>query len=117
MDYWKHEEGIFLMPAKPSGIATRRNKPRNIKSVCKGYNDFGNHDGKHDDEGVRNQERNTIAFNYDDLNQICHVCKEFELLMNFVQTKYQVTVTSGHLLRQSSSGVNGAKRNFIWMAC
>ena len=106
---WKHEEGSFFIPMKRSGTATRRNKPRNIHSICKGYNDFGNHDGSHDDEGVINKEKNTIAFNLDELKLMFDACKEFRHLMNFVQSKYKVTVTSGYLLRQSSRGVTGVK--------
>ena len=83
-------------------------KKRTVRIKYKGFNQYGIHDGNQNEEGIIKQSKNTISFNSNDLSRISKVCTPISDLITFIE-KYDLVITSSNLLRQSTSGIEGAK--------
>ena len=50
-----------------------------------------------------------MSFNKDDLSRISNVCTPIRDLITYIENTYDLVITSSTLLRQSTSGIEGAK--------
>ena len=52
------------------------------------------------------QAENTIVLNHNNIKDISTLVPAFKVIVNLINNKYPVKVFSGHILRQSSNGIN-----------
>ena len=106
---WNHETGTFNILTELSFVNNDNKETRTVKVKLKGFNQYGIHDGDHNEEGIINQEKNTVSLNKEHLSRISKVCTPMRNLITYIEMTYGLKVTSSTLLRQSTSGIEGAK--------